>query len=270
MISPWSAEAFNQVPNATNQIHGDGLARQYGFSGGLVPGVTISAYLIHPAVEAWGMAWLTRGAAHVRVKSPLYDRETFQVCITESSNTSYRAELQRASEIVSATAEVTLVETTNPTPQRRGDPIADRDYVGPPASPESFAILKRHGCKAFRYQWPADSKMQTYLRTPDQMPEILRIPGPGFANMSFILCCSNWILERNAYMNPWVHLETQSQNFRPIPTGTAIVTEMSVVNFYEKKGHKFVDVDVSLFDEQDDACLTTIKLRAIYKLRGSE
>ena len=71
-------------------------------------------------------------------------------------------------------------------------------------------------------------------------------------------------------MNPWVHLETQSQNFRPIPTGAAIVTEMSVVDFYEKKGHKFVDVDVSLFDEQDDACLTTIKLRAIYKLRGSE
>ncbi len=31
----------------------------------LAHAMTISAYLIHPAVEAWGIEWLTRGAAHV-------------------------------------------------------------------------------------------------------------------------------------------------------------------------------------------------------------
>ena len=124
MISPWSAQASNQLPNAKNQIHGDSLAKQYGFTGGLVPGVTISAYLIHPAVKAWGLNWLTRGAAHVRVSSPLYDQENFDVCITESSSTSYLAKLERAGGVVSTTAEVTLPESIKTPPARRGDPIA--------------------------------------------------------------------------------------------------------------------------------------------------
>ena len=38
---------------------------------------------------------------------------------------------------------------------------------------------------------------------------------------------------------------------------------------YEKKGHEFIDVFVNLFDESDEACVMTINLIAIYKLRGS-
>ena len=48
----WSAIAFNTAPDSQNEIHSDKVARQYGFKGGLVPGVTVSAYLMHPAVEA--------------------------------------------------------------------------------------------------------------------------------------------------------------------------------------------------------------------------
>jgi hypothetical protein len=35
-----------------NKIHEDDLARQYGFKGGLVPGVIMYAWMTHPAVEA--------------------------------------------------------------------------------------------------------------------------------------------------------------------------------------------------------------------------
>jgi hypothetical protein len=270
VISPWSAQAFNQLPNAKNQIHGDSLAKQYGFTGGLVPGVTISAYLIHPAVKAWGLDWLTRGAAHVRVSSPLYDQENFDVCITESSSSSYLAQLERAGGVVSATADVSLPEAIKTPPARRGDPIAEPGYVGSAASVERWAMLKRDGCHAFRYLWPGEHAMRTYLRDESQMPELLQPEAGGYANMSFILVCSNFVLESNASMNPWVHLETDSQNYRPIPFGTNVMAEMKVDACFEKKGHEFVDVDVELFDEQDDACQTTIKLRAIYKLRGAE
>jgi len=33
----WSGEAFNPVPESENRIHGDEIARAYGFRGGLVP-----------------------------------------------------------------------------------------------------------------------------------------------------------------------------------------------------------------------------------------
>jgi len=44
---------------------------------------------------------------------------------------------------------------------------------------------------------------------------------------------------------------------------------MEINKVYEKKGHEFIDVFVNLFDESDEACVMTINLIAIYKLRGS-
>ena len=77
-IEGWSAEAFNQVPDSQNEIHGDRVSKLFGFEGGLVPGVTVSAYLLHPGVVAWGRDFLDRGRSHVRVISPLYDGERFE------------------------------------------------------------------------------------------------------------------------------------------------------------------------------------------------
>jgi len=85
MANNWHGLAFNQVPHSANEIHGDKVAKDYGFKGGLVPGVTVSAYLCHPAVEQWGVAWLKGGAADIKVVSPLYDGESFVIDILESN-----------------------------------------------------------------------------------------------------------------------------------------------------------------------------------------
>ena len=70
-------------------------------------------------------------------------------------------------------------------------------------------------------------------------------------------------------MNPWVHVQTISQNYSAVPYGTRLIAEMEVNSVFEKKGHEFVDVEVNLFDEEDKNCVMTINLIAIYKLRGS-
>lgn len=268
MITGWNAIAFNQAPDSANQIHGDDVAKQYGFRGGLVPGVTISAYLIQPGIVAWGKKFLDHGFAHVRVGSPLYDEEPFTVSILQQTDTDYRAEITQPDGTVSATAEVLLPDSVPEAPTRRGDPIVDRDYRGPKASVEVFEDLKQNGCKALRYRWGSKHNMQTYVKDMSLVPDLLRLDGEGYANMAFLLGISNWVLSSNAHMNPWVHLETKSQSYAAVPPDTSIVAEMTVMDFYEKKGHEFVDVDVNLFDEKDDRCLMTISLRAIYRLRG--
>ena len=90
MISNWTANAFNQVPNASNEIHGDRVAKEYGFKGALVPGATVAAYLIHPFVEAFGLAYLKSGYAHVRLHSPVYDGEYFEVEVAEQAPSFFR------------------------------------------------------------------------------------------------------------------------------------------------------------------------------------
>jgi len=268
MITGWSAEAFNQEPNSSNEIHGDALAQAYGFEGGLVPGVTISAYLTHPAVEAWGVDFLARGYTHVRVVSPLYDGETFRVRIDGQAATGYTASLLRPDGTVCAHAEVRLEGEPPVPPPRRGDPLAPEGWIAPRASREHFETLRATGCRALRHRWQTDCTMGTYLRDRARMPALLR-GEHACANMSYLLGMSNWIADGNAHMNPWVHLETHSQNYAPVPAGTPVIAEMTIADLFERKGHEFFDADVNLFDERDDNCLATIKLRAIYHLRGA-
>ena len=85
MTGRWRGMAYNQVPNSANQIHGDDMAHLFGFKGGLVPGVTVSAYLLHPVADVFGIEFLERGYAHCRIKFPLYDHEPFEVEITDKS-----------------------------------------------------------------------------------------------------------------------------------------------------------------------------------------
>ena len=70
-------------------------------------------------------------------------------------------------------------------------------------------------------------------------------------------------------MNPWVHLQTISQNYRAVELNSSLIAEMEVNKVYEKKGHEFIDVFVNLFDQKDEVCVMRINLIAIYKLRNS-
>ena len=44
-------------------------------------------------------------------------------------------------------------------------------------------------------------------------------------------------------MNPWVHFK---QNLKITSLETTLIAEMSVIDFYEKKGHEFIDGSKSI------------------------
>ena len=53
--------AFNTATASENKIHDDTVASRFGFTGGLVPGVDVFAYLAHMPMAKWGRDWLTSG-----------------------------------------------------------------------------------------------------------------------------------------------------------------------------------------------------------------
>ncbi|MBW2396449.1 MAG: hypothetical protein JRG95_19530 [Deltaproteobacteria bacterium] len=238
----WSAEAFNQATKSENRIHSDEIAKEYGFRGALVPGVTVSAYLIHPAVAAWGEAWLERGRAQVVVHSPVYDREMFRVDVSKASPSEYEAELFDPH-----------------------DAILGRDFERPKASRKVMEHRQRDGLLATRARWNDTAEITSYLRDPERMAA--PFSKLGFANPAFVLGLTNWALAGNVKMSPWLHLQTDSQNYRPIAANTELVVESSIADLFEKKGHEFIDVDMNIFDRATEALATSVRLRAIYKLR---
>ena len=263
----WSAEAFNQAPESENRIHSDEVAQEYGFRGALVPGVTVSAYLIHPAIAAWGDAWLERGRARVVVQSPVYDRETFRVDVSDASPSAYDAVLFDQGEARCATAQVGLPDpdAVPAPPKILHDAILDRDFDRPKASRGGMGRLRIEGLSAMRARWNDNAPITRYLRNADRMPHCFS--KLGFANPAFVLGLTNWALAGNVRMSPWLHLQTDSQNYRSIAANTELVVESAIVELFEKKGHEFIDVDMNIFDRADDAAVASVRLRAIYKLR---
>lgn len=266
---PWAAIAFNTAPDSRNEIHSDRVAQQYGFKGGLVPGVTVSAYLAHPAVQAWGMDFLERGQVHAAIDKPLYDDYRFQVDLTEVTGTSYRATLTDQEGTQCANGYIDINPEPVDPPTMRGDPLLAPDQQVPEATRSNMERLREDGMYAFSSRWGGpDTPMPTYLKDPQGMPWLLSATGAHFANMSYLLGLTNFALAGNTYMNPWIHLQTDSQNYAAVPAGSDLITECAIADLFEKKGHQFVDLDVNVFFRATARAAMTARLRAIYRLRG--
>ena len=189
----WSSKALNTAPNSENQIHGDDIAKEFGFKGGLVPGVTVSAYLLHPIIEKWGLDWLEKGWAKCKITSPLYDKENFSVYLNEISEKKILSNLKNSNQVVTANAEASLLKEIPEAPKIRNDKIAIKNFQGPRASKNVWMKLKKDGCMAFEYFWGGKDPL-IYLRDQNKLPDLLNPSKKGLSNLSFLLGCSNWAL----------------------------------------------------------------------------
>ena len=67
-LQPYRVSAYNTAKASENKIHDDATARRFGFSGGLVGGVHVYAYMTHLPVARWGRAWLERGTGDCKLR----------------------------------------------------------------------------------------------------------------------------------------------------------------------------------------------------------
>lgn len=261
--------AFNPVPGSENRIHSDDVARQHGFRGGLVPGVVISAYLVEPAVRAWGLDFLARGRAAIAVRKPLYDGDRFEVRIRESFERGYEGALVAPDGVTCADARVELPATSLAPPVRRGDPPVPEAGSRPPATREALERLRERGMGSIRARFERDVPLAAYHRDVRAMPELVRAEPGGYANAGLVLGLTNWVLAANVCLGPWLHLQADAQNHAPVPLGSEVVVEAAVADLFERKGHAFVDLDVAAFLLEGPPVVRA-RLRAIYRLRGDE
>src|ERR1700743_1332088 len=79
LIETYRVAANNTAKQSENKMHDDTVARRFGFSGGLVPGVDVMAYMMHVPAARWGRAFLERGLIEARFIKPVYDGEIADV-----------------------------------------------------------------------------------------------------------------------------------------------------------------------------------------------
>src|SRR5256885_15169635 len=84
-IEPYRVQAYNTAKQSENKMHDDTVAKRFGISGGLVPGVDVMAYMMHLPVAKWGRAFLERGLIDARFVKPVYDGELAELTADESN-----------------------------------------------------------------------------------------------------------------------------------------------------------------------------------------
>ena len=93
-METYRVEAYNTATSSENKIHDDEVAQKFGFTGGLVPGVDVYAYLCHPPAVAWGEAWLREGTMSARFAKPAYDGELLTIEPFAAGNGTCRIEVR--------------------------------------------------------------------------------------------------------------------------------------------------------------------------------
>jgi acyl dehydratase len=234
--------ANNTSKESDNKIHDDEVAKKFGFSGGLVPGVDVYAYMTQAPVNWWGLDWLIRGSASCRFTKPVYDGAKTEVLAkpTKGDNTLLDLNVESGGEICASGW--AALDAQLPDPPAPGEipktPLPDER---PPAAPES--LRKDQVLGTYETVFEADGAL-TYL--DDVRERNTLYWHDDIVHPSFLLRLANWSLSANVVLGPWIHVGSEVQNFSLVRYGETIAAHAVVLDNYERKGHLFVDVKVNL------------------------
>ena len=262
-LPEYRIKARNTSTQSENAIHHDDVAKSYGFAGGLVPGVTVYAYVTHPLVAAWGPDWLERGAASVRFTKPLFEGDEALV----SGPTGADAEGASASVTVRtgpggdcSTATATLPRGRASAPDPAGYAVAPLPAERPPAIAANLAVGRVMGTPVNRYDADAAA---AWLDKVDDHLALYRGPA-AYVHPAFYLDQANKALSQNVRLGPWIHVGSAIQHLSAARVGETLATRGRVRTLFEKKGKEFVELDLLI--SAGDRPVAHVLHTAIYRL----
>jgi acyl dehydratase len=234
-IETYRVSAYNTAKQSENKMHDDTVARRFGFSGGLVPGVDVMAYMTHLPVAKWGRAFLERGLIDARFVKPVYDGETAVVTGEEKDGVLTIAVESRGQ--ICATGSASLPASALPVL------ISDFNETAP--------VVERRPVDAMSYpsgkwlgsvprSWAGDAATEYLADVRETDPIFAK---EGFAHPGLFQRIMNKVLVDNAILGPWIHVGSRMQLLAAARSGDELVARAKVTGNYEKKGHRFVELD---------------------------
>jgi acyl dehydratase len=234
-IETYRVSAYNTSKLSENKIHDDSVARKFGFSGGLVPGVDVFAYMIHVPVRKWGRAFLERGVIETRFVKPIYDGEFADVTAKESDGMLAIEVESRGEQCATGTASLPASAPSFSMSDYHETPaVAERR----PVSSASYELGKWLG--TLPRSWPGDAAKE-YLADIRERDAIYIQEGLGHPGL--LQRTMNKVLVDNAILGPWIHVGSRMQLLSAGKVGDELTARAKVTGNYEKKGHRFVELD---------------------------
>lgn len=235
LIEAYRVSAYNTSKQSENKIHDDTVAQRFGFRGGLVPGVDVMAYMMHLPVRKWGRAFLERGLIEARFVKPVYDGEIADVTAQESAG-GLTIEVASRGELC-ATGSASLPDTVpafSLSDYTEVAAVAERKPVGP----SSYEVSKWLGTMPRNWAGKLATDYLADIRETDAI-----YARDGLSHPGLLQRVMNRVLVDNAVLGPWIHVGSRMQLLSAGKTGDEITARAKVIGNYEKKGHRFVELD---------------------------
>jgi acyl dehydratase len=234
-LEAYRVQAYNTAKLSENKMHDDTVAKRFGFSGGLVPGVDVMAYMLHLPVAKWGRAFLERGLIEARFVKPVYDGEVADVS-GEESHGALSIEVESRGQLC-ATGSASLPASA--------PSLLIADFS------ETAAVAERRPVNATSYElgkwlgtapraWAGEAA-QEYLTDVRELDPIYAREGLGHPGL--LQRVMNKVLVDNAILGPWIHVGSRMQLLSAARSGDELTARARVTGNYEKKGHRFVELD---------------------------
>lgn len=242
-------QAVNTATDSENRIHDDRVAREFGFAGGLVPGVTIYGYMACAAIEILGLDWLKYGAIDVRFFSPFLAGDAVEISASREENGRMKID---AGGRASASAWMAYHSPGNHPPHKALEARAE-------ASRETIVSGTTLGSfeKTLDLTEPSFATPQEAFVGPDR-----------FAHPAIVLALANEIFMRNFILGPWIHSSSEVRNFSALRDGDVIQVQGKIEHAFEKKGHELAVLDVAILT--GDVLASRIRHTVIWQPRKPE
>lgn len=256
--SAYTVNAYNSARDSENKIHDDAVANVFGFRGGLVPGVDVYGYMAHLPVGRWGRAWLERGSASCRFLKPVYDGEDATVTASQTEN-GLDIRVESGGQLC-ATGVASLAGAP-PAPPGFGDAPPPPPVTRPPADERSLGVGTTLGMRPLSVSADFAARYLQDLRETEPLYAREGVIHPGL-----ILRTCNWALTHNVVLGPWIHVGSTIQHFAAASVGDELSVNATVTANYERKGHRFVELDAVVVSNARTA-IAHITHTAIYRPR---
>lgn len=246
--------AFNTATASENKIHDDATAKRFGFSGGLVPGVDVHAYLCWGPADTWGLDWVAHGTITSRYTRPTYDGATVTVDFDAATGA---CRLLDRDEAVLAEGRATMPDTPESPPDPSRFPWAPLPRSRPAASARTLSAGTVLG--SIDTTFP-DDDARDYLTDVRESVELYELN--GVAHPGWVLRLANRVLKQNVELGPWIHTSSDVRHHGLVRAGARVSCRGTVDAEYEKAGHRFAELALAVW--ADDAPVATIRHTAIH------
>ncbi len=243
VLPPYRVRTHNASEHSENRIHSDDIARQFGFKGALVPGVTVFSHMTRPMVEHYGERWLGAGVADVTFFKPAYEGDLLTI-ETRKVQSGSDYELTCSNE-----SGVELARMTSGIPPTRPALDPRSDVLPSPATGERPVVtwdLMEVGKPFPALRWsptPEDNR----IWCEDTRDDLALYRGTGApVHPGFVLRQANYVLRNRFTLPAWIHTGSRIVFHDIVRVGGEYEVRAIPEEKWERKGHEMVRLYVAI------------------------